>query len=64
MYSGYFRLVLLCTGAASACTVPSENEQGIPKMNAKETEEAVEQSYLDMYRAILNKDSTGLEKVL
>lgn len=69
MYSGYFRLVIfffcwMCTGAASACTVLSENEQAIPNMSEKETEEALRQCYLDMYRAMLDKDSTGLEKVL
>ena len=69
MYSGNFRLVIFffcwtCTGAASACTILSENEQAIPKMSEKETEEAVRQCYLDMYRAMLDKDSTGLEKVL
>ena len=69
MYSGNFRLVIfficwMCTGAASACTILSENEHDIPKMSEKETEEAVRQCYLDMYRAMLDKDSTGLEKVL
>lgn len=69
MYSGNFRLVIfflcwMCTGAASACTILFENEQAIPKMSEKETEEAVRQCYLDMYRAMLDKDSMGLEKVL
>lgn len=69
MDSGNFRLVIfffcwMCTGTASACTVLSENEQAIPKMSKKETEEAVRQCYLDMYQALLEKDSTGLEKIL
>ena len=69
MCSGNFRLVIfflcwMCTSVASACTVLSENEQAIQKMSEKETEEAVRQCYLDMYRAMLDKDSTGLEKVL
>lgn len=33
-------------------------------MSEKETEEAVRQCYLDMYRAMLDKDFTELEKVL
>lgn len=69
MYSGKFRLVIfffcwMCIGTASACTILSENEQVIPKMGEKETEAALRQCYVDMYQAMLDKDSTGLEKVL
>lgn len=74
MYSDNFRLIIffvcwMCAGAASACcTVLPENEQAIPNMSEKETEketeEILKQCYLDMYRTMLDKDSTGLEKVL
>lgn len=53
-----------CSGL-SACTVSSENEPGMEEaVMDKKMEEIAKQCYLEMYRAMMVKDSIGMDKIL
>ncbi len=53
-----------CTGL-SACSVSSEDEPDKETVvMGKEMEEIAKQCYLEMYRAMMVKDSAGMDKIL